>query len=60
MCCCTVNGLPYDGQDKNKKQAKQLAARCAVERIVMEYEIQSMYDDDNHRFRMDVKVDMFQ
>ena len=44
ICCCTVNGLPYEAPPAtNKKLAKQLAAKCAVEHILENAQLVGMY-----------------
>ena len=44
ICCCTVNGLPYEAASAtNKKLAKQLAAKCAVEHILENAQLVGMY-----------------
>ena len=51
ICCCTVNGLPYEAPPTaNKKEAKQLAAKCAVERILENAQVAGRYENSSLKF----------
>ena len=51
ICCCTVNGLPYEAPSTaSKKVAKQLAAKCAVERILENAQMAGRYENSSLKF----------